>query len=61
MVGLSGYIAKRDALIAARHEIIRKTKELFLLHEEGTFTGRGNSKADVQTRIKLMSELFAAI
>ncbi|HWA08339.1 MAG TPA: DUF262 domain-containing protein [Opitutaceae bacterium] len=61
MVGLATHLAKRDALIAAREKVREETKNLFLTHEEGTFTGRGNSKTDVQTRINLMAGLFGGI
>jgi len=53
MVGLSELLP-RAALVRAKAIDIREaTARMFKEHEAGTFTGRGNSKNDVQTRIRL--------
>lgn len=51
MVGLSSLLEKREAIIAHRGQIREATKKLFQENEAGTFTGRGNTKKDVQERI----------
>ena len=42
-------------------EIVEETKALFALHPDGTFTGRLNTKADVQGRIRLYDEMIGRI
>jgi hypothetical protein len=51
MVGLASVLEHKEELLANRHKILERTKSLFLENEPGTFTGRGNSKKDVQERI----------
>lgn len=55
MVGLSRFINERETLIGRREQIIENTKELFRTHEQGTFTGRGNTKRDIEERISLFT------
>jgi hypothetical protein len=61
MIGFSGHLAERDKLIRSKAKIIEKTKELFQMHEQGTFTGRGNSKRDVQGRLTLFDAMLTNI
>jgi Protein of unknown function DUF262 len=61
MVGFSGHLAEREKLIALKERILGKTKELFQMHEQGTFTGRGNTKRDIQDRLKLFNAMLANI
>jgi hypothetical protein len=61
MVGVAENLGKADTLISKREAIIDRTKELFKGHEPGTFTGRGNSKADIQERIDLFSQMLAEV
>jgi len=57
MVGMSGFLNKA-ALVRSKAANVRDlTIQMFSDHEPGTFTGRGNSKSDVQTRIKLFTEM----
>jgi len=58
-VGISENIERKDDLIAAREKILGETRALFEQHEQGTFTGRGNTKADIQNRINLFSQMLA--
>jgi len=58
MVGISQNLDIVDQLVESRLDIIAATEELFKQHEDGTFTGRGNSKADVINRIRLFSEML---
>jgi hypothetical protein len=51
MVGLSRELANCEILLARKERVIEKTKELFLTHPPGTFTGQKNTKADVQERL----------
>jgi hypothetical protein len=59
MVGISRHLENAQRLIESRNSIIEKTKELFEQHESGTFTGRGNSKSDVQDRIDLFDKMIS--
>ena len=58
MVSLSRLLDQGDGLKQRKDVIIDKTKELFLASPEGTFTGRGNSKRDVQERIGLFENML---
>ncbi len=58
-VGFSRHIDEREMLIARKDLILENTKLLFKKHERGTFTGRGNTKADIQNRIDLFSEMLS--
>lgn len=60
-VGLSRQIAKKDVLIERKTAVVAATQDLFRHTDTGTFTGRGNTKADIQRRINLVSELFARV
>lgn len=61
MVGISRNLAQKDKLIAKRKEIQQQIENLFKRNPEGTFTGRGNSKADVSERISLIDNLMKTI
>jgi Protein of unknown function DUF262 len=61
MVGLSEYVEKSASVLAKKSEIIDATKDLFINSAEGTFTGRGNTKADIQERLKLYKDMLASI
>lgn len=41
-----------------RDEIVEATKKLFSDYPQGTFTGRGNTKEDVNNRIDLFAEML---
>lgn len=58
MVGLSKQLDQSAELLKRRDLIIQKTKLLFSEHPPGTFTGRGNTKKDVENRINLFSAML---
>lgn len=58
MVGLLPHLNRSEQLTKASAEIVAKTKGLFEINHPGTFTGRGNTKADVQERIALYSGMI---
>lgn len=58
MVGLSNQGDQQNRLPQHREEIIERTRQLFVDHQDGTFTGRANTKRDVQERIRLYSEMI---
>lgn len=60
MVGISRHLDRAPELIKRRQGIIDATRELFESHESGTFTGRGNTKRDVQERIELFDRMIQA-
>jgi hypothetical protein len=61
MVGFSRHVDESDKIRARGPELVAATKELFVNHDDGTFTGRGNSKADVQQRISLFDGMIAQV
>ena len=60
MVGLSRHLDAADNLVERRAEVTEATKDLFKINEPGTFTGRRNTKKDVQDRISLFDEMIQA-
>jgi hypothetical protein len=58
MVGLSRHLDYAKMLAEAKESIIDDTARLFKENETGTFTGRGNTKKDVQERIRLYEEML---
>lgn len=61
MVGLSHNLSHSSTLANRRTAVIDATKKLFEDYPDGTFTGRGNSKADVNERIKLFDGMLRSI
>jgi hypothetical protein len=61
VVSLSNHLANASMLLQKRQEIIEKTKELFCHRPDGTFTGRGNTKADIKERITLFNEMLITV
>ncbi|AZV20998.1 DUF262 domain-containing protein [Mesorhizobium sp. M7A.F.Ce.TU.012.03.2.1] len=57
MVGMSTFLPKADEVRAKAAKIRAATMQMFEEQEEGTFTGRGNAKEDIQTRIRLFTEM----
>lgn len=60
MVGVSNHLDRMVEFPKYANEIVESTKALFIEHAKGTFTGRGNSKRDVQQRIDLFSQMLSA-
>ncbi len=58
MVGLVSFLDREQELRSKADEIKNATRKMFLDHDSGTFTGRGNTKDDVQTRIRLFREMI---
>ena len=56
MVGINRLLEHGNALRAKKGEIVQKTRLLFETLPNGTFTGRGNTKKDVQERIELFEK-----
>ena len=61
MVGFSRHIDDMVLIRERAHAIVEATKKLFADHEEGTFTGQKNTKADVQQRIRLFDDMLTAV
>lgn len=57
MVGMSAYLPRAAAVREKADEIQSATIGMFRSHEAGTFTGRGNTKEDILTRIRLFTEM----
>lgn len=58
MVGFSRQLDKAAILRARKPQIVEATKNIFRSSEEGTFTGRANTKADIQNRISLFENML---
>jgi Protein of unknown function DUF262 len=58
MVGLSRHLDQSAALVERRMAVLNATRQLFKDNLPGTFTGRGNTKKDVQERIRLFDEML---
>lgn len=58
MVSLSSVLTQTERLVAKRDEIIQGTQKLFEDNPPGTFTGRGNSKIDIQERIQKYANMI---
>lgn len=58
MVGMSAFVKREALVISKKDAIITATIKMFKDEEAGTFTGRGNTKEDVQTRIRLVQEMI---
>jgi hypothetical protein len=61
MVGLSNHLDNSEKLLSKSAEIIESTKQLFISKPDGTFTGRGNTKADIKDRISLFENMLDTI
>ena len=61
MVGLNRHLGESGQLGAKREQVVAATKELFEAHPPGTFTGRGNTKQDVQGRIDLYDQMISRV
>jgi hypothetical protein len=61
MVGLSAHLDADDVLIERKEQVIENTKKLFVDHPPGTFTGRGNTKADIVKRIELYAAMLQEV
>ncbi|HBK4792950.1 TPA: DUF262 domain-containing protein [Serratia marcescens] len=61
LVGISRNIEKSDFLIANREKVIEATRNMFSQVEEGSLTGRGNTKRDVIKRIDTVTALLDSI
>ncbi len=58
MVGISRRLSVERVLVDRAERVITETKRLFVDYPAGTFTGRGNTKQDVQERIRLYEEML---
>jgi hypothetical protein len=61
MVGLSRHLEAGPLLKERRDAVLASTQALFEKNSPGTFTGRGNTKQDVQERIRLFDEMLAEV
>jgi hypothetical protein len=60
-VAISQNIQKASILVQRKEDVLQRTKQLFEDHEEGTFTGRGNTKADIKNRIEIYSAMLSDV
>jgi hypothetical protein len=58
---LSDRLADHLTLKRGSKGVIEATKQLFVSHPDGTFTGRGNTKQDIKDRIDLYRDMLSDI
>ncbi|MCX6360245.1 MAG: DUF262 domain-containing protein [Armatimonadetes bacterium] len=58
LVGLADRLDDAEVLVGRQARVVEATRAMFEVNEPGTFTGRGNTKADVETRIKLFTSML---
>ncbi|MNY03910.1 hypothetical protein D3C86_1365540 [compost metagenome] len=61
MVGMSSFLPQSAGVKAKSSEIKAAIAQMFRKHEPGTFTGRGNTKDDIQTRIRIFQETVKGV
>jgi len=61
MVGFSSYLPESKILLSKKTRVIKETKILFEKPESRLLTGAGKSKADIQKRIRIFSEMLARV
>lgn len=61
MVALSNHLDDKTRLIDRKDKIKEATKVLFSKYESGTFTGRGNTKNDIQQRITFFESMLTEV
>ena len=61
MVALSNHLDDKTHLIDRKDKIKEATKVLFSKYESGTFTGRGNTKNDIQQRITFFESMLTEV
>jgi hypothetical protein len=61
MVGLSDFLDSRKALLARSAQVVTATHELVKTQPSGTFTGQGNTKKSIETRIDTYKSMLAAV
>ncbi|NES18131.1 MAG: DUF262 domain-containing protein [Symploca sp. SIO3E6] len=61
MVGLSGYLPQAKVLIDKKTRVIQATEILFRKPESRLLTGGGKSKAEIQERIIIFSQMLSQV
>lgn len=61
MVALARYLDQAETLIERREEVIAETINLFVNHESGTFTSKGEEKDVLSDRISLFSDMLGTV
>ncbi len=57
MVGMSAFLDCAPRVKERAQDIRKATEHMFRKEEPGTFTGRGNTKEDIRTRITLFRRM----
>lgn len=61
LVGFSRNLEHAEILLKHKKDIIDSTKNLFVSQNKDVFSGRGNTKSDVQNRIKFIENMLQEI
>ena len=59
MVGTSQHLDNAILIARRRQQVLDETVNMFERNDDGTFTGRANTKNDILTRITIFSEMLA--
>ena len=59
MVGLSDFLERRNDLLTKAEAVAEATREMIMNEPAGTFTGQGNTKKSIHTRIDTYKEMLA--
>jgi hypothetical protein len=57
MVGMSAFLDRVPRVKEKGEDIRKATEQMFRNEDSGTFTGRGNTKEDIRTRISLFRQM----
>lgn len=57
MVGMSAFLDRAQRVKDNADKVRKATEQMFQKEEAGTFTGRGNTKEDIRTRIRLFQQM----
>ncbi len=61
MIGLSEFLDKRETLLSRAKQVVTATHELVATQPPGTFTGQGNTKKAIETRIDTYKAMLTNI
>lgn len=61
MIGFSERLSDAEAIKQRAAQIVDETKILFQSNPRGTFTGQGNTKQDIKSRINLFRQMLSNI
>ncbi len=61
MIGISGYLDRKEAVIGQRDAIQRRTKDILIADDRGIFSGKGKQRGDVTLRITTIEQMIGEV